>query len=432
MSRKTTNPRALAAQVVREVHEGGRSLDTALARLPGTLPGRDRALVQELAYGTLRWWWPLEAMAAPLLKKPFKPKDHDVYLLILIGLYQLEHLDTPSHAAVSESVAAAAAIGKGWARGVVNACLRQHLRQGAVEGPISDTVRYSHPQWLIETLRTAWPDDWQAVLEANNRRPPMHLRVNLARTTRDDYLARLQAAGIEARADTDVASAIRLEAPCGVERLPGFADGLVSVQDVAAQRAAWLLDPQPEEHVLDACAAPGGKTGHLLEHAPDIRLVALDASAERTRRIDDNLARLGLAATVTVGDARDPGAWWDGEPFDRILLDAPCSATGVIRRHPDIKHLRRPDDLAQLADTQAQILQAMWPLLKQGGKLLYATCSVVPAENDLQIDRMLEDTPDARARPLPPVPGRATPHGAQWLPGDDDTDGFYYCLLQKV
>ena len=333
----------MAAKVLEEVVVHSRYLDTALAQSLATLPDNqknDAALIQEIAYGVLRWFHQLEAVAAVFLDKPLKEKDRDIYLLLLVGLYQLRHLRVARHAAVKETVEAAAALKKIWAKNFLNACLRSYLREEAraqAAVAASPSASFSHPAWLIGEIRRDWPDSWEAMLVANNERPPLVLRVNRRRQTRDQYLARLAQAGIAAKAMPLTDTAVLLDTPVAVSELPGFTQGDVSVQDAAAQFAAVLLDAQPGERVLDACAAPGGKTGHLLEHTPGLaELVALDKEPARVALIEDNLARLGLSAKIITGDAANPANWWDGRRFDRILADVPCSATGVIRRHPDI------------------------------------------------------------------------------------------------
>ena len=426
--------RPLAIKVLLEVLEKGRSLSGAL---PTWLPKADegeRALTQELSYGVLRYYLQLDALAAQLLDKPLKAKDQDVQLLILLGLYQILYMRIPDHAAVSETVDVTKALKKPWARGLVNALLRRFLREreamlAALEN--DPEARYAHPQWFIDALQQAWPEQWQAVLEANNTYPPMTLRSNARQVARDTYIEQLREAGIEAAAAHHTRDGITLAQAVGVERLPGFAAGRVSVQDGAAQLAAELLGAGPGETVLDACAAPGGKLAHVLEGSPEAEVVAVDIDAERVRRIEENLSRLQLQAQVITADVADTTAWWDGRPFDRILLDAPCSATGVIRRHPDIKLLRRDSDIEQLAELQARILDALWPTLKPGGQLLYVTCSVMAQENQQQVSAFLDRHKDARHRPLEVPWGHTCEVGRQILPGEDGMDGFYYALLEK-
>ena len=403
----------------------GESLADALPPLLQGLPERDRGLAQELAYGTVRWRIQLDALLAPLLAR--RPSSAFAAALLAVGLYQLRRTRIPEHAAVSATVAAAPQR----LRGLVNAVLRNAQRRAdeldaAIAG---DAVASSaHPRWLLERLQRDWPDDWSAIVDANNTPAPMTLR---ARDDRDAYLGALAAAGIDASPAPHAPMGIVLDDAVAVSRLPGFAEGRVSVQDGAAQLAAGLLDAAPGSAVLDACAAPGGKTCHLLERAPSITLTAVEVDAERAQRIDESLARLGLAAQVVVADAADPAAWWDGTPFARILLDAPCSATGVIRRHPDIRALRRPTDIAALAARQHALLTALWPLLADGGRLLYATCSVLRAENDEVVAAFIADHDDARIEAIDAGWGRQTEFGRQILPGQDGMDGFYYACLRK-
>lgn len=428
---ESARPREAAARAVAEVL-GGRSLADALPRQLKRLHTRDKALAQELAYGALRWAPRLQALLRRMLDKPLK--DREVEAVLLVGLYQLAELSTAEHAAVSETVSAVAALGKGWARGLVNAVLRRFQREGrSLLGALDrDAVaRTAHPKWLLDSLRRDWPEHWEAIADANNGRPPMTLRVNRAQGSRSAYAAQLADAGITARPNRHCADALTLDRPVPVEQLPGFADGAVSVQDAAAQLAATLLDIRPDQRVLDACAAPGGKTGHLLETSPGARVLALDSEAARLRQVEENLGRLRLNAAIQAGDAGRPDTWWDGEPFDRILLDAPCSGTGVIRRHPDIKLLRRASDIPALAASQAKLLRALWPLLRPGGMLVYATCSILRDENDRQMARFLGETPDAAELPIAAEWGQPVAVGRQVLPGQDGMDGFYYARLAK-
>jgi 16S rRNA (cytosine967-C5)-methyltransferase len=431
------NPRALAARVVEQVVVHARYLDAALTETLAALPraqARDTALVQEMSYGTLRWFDQLAAIAALFLDKPLKTKDQDVYALLLVGLYQLLFMRVARHAAVQETVEAAAALKKPWAKNLLNACLRAALREAArVQAAIAadPSAAFSHPAWLLEQIRRHWPENWATILVANNERPPMVLRVNRLRQSRDQYLARLAQAGHAASAHPFSETAVVLASPVAVSELPGFAAGDVSVQDAAAQLAATLLDARAGERVLDACAAPGGKTGQLLEQAALAELVALDREPARVKLIEENLARLKLRAKTIIGDAANPAVWWDGQGFDRILADVPCSATGVIRRHPDIKFRRRPGDLPRLIATQEQILEGLWPLLKPGGKLVYATCSILPVENEDQMTAFLRRHPDATEDVLTTEAGRARAVGRQILPGEAGMDGFYYARLRK-
>lgn len=406
----------LAARAIAAVR-AGRSLTEGLQACGGEPPAT-RAAVTDIAYGTLRRYGWGDFMLGRLLQKALPhPEAH---ALLLAALHRLETWPEDRHTVVDQAVAAAGEIAGGAFRGLVNGVLRNYLRQhDALAAAAADDVvaAWQHPRWWIDKLRRAWPADWQAVLAAGNAPPPMTLRVNRRLAAPADYRARLAALGIEARPLGE--SGLRLVRPVAVDALPDFATGAVSVQDAGAQRAAELLDPAPGSRVLDACAAPGGKTAHLLERGENLDLLALDIDGVRTARIEDTLRRLGLRASVCVADCADVDAWWDGRPFDAILADVPCSASGVVRRHPDSKWLRRESDIRRFARTQAAILDALWPLLRPGGRLLYATCSVFPEENAGQVDAF-------RVR----QPGAVRLHETQLLPCDDH-DGFYYALLQK-
>jgi len=428
------NLRALAALTLAPLLQHRGSLNASLPAALAQCEPRDRALLQQLCYGTLRFEPRLARIAGRLLKKPFRDKDTDLMALLLVGLYQLDQSRVAPHAAISETVAATEELNKDWARGLLNAVLRNFQRRrdellSGLDG--DDSFRYNHPDWLIQKLRHNWPEQWQQILAANDTPAPMTLRVNLGKTSREAYQAQLADTGLGARPGAWSPAALYLDQPCDVSRLPGFEEGLVSVQDEAAQLAAGLLEPQPGERVLDACAAPGGKLCHLLELEPQLAAVdAVEIDAGRADRIRENLARLGVSCRLHIGDAggRD---WWDGQLYDRILLDAPCSASGVIRRHPDIKYLRRSDDLKALAELQLQILENCWQLLRPGGRLLYATCSVFPQENERVLARFLKNTLSASEVVLEVPWGQARPLGRQLFPQQDGQDGFYYALLQK-
>ena len=409
-----------AARIVAQVLAGA-NLGSALSAQPKA-PGRLGAAAQDLAYGTLRGYGRVDALAARLLRKPVQSRE--LYALLLVSLAELQASPSAPHTVVDQAVEAAALLGQPNARGLVNAVLRSSLRRAQeLDAALSatETGRYGYPQWWIERVRAHYPEQWEDLLEQGNRHPPMTLRVNRRRTDAPSYMARLTKAGIAARQLGEYA--LRLDRPCPVESLPGFGEGEVSVQDAGAQRAAPLLDVQRGMRVLDACSAPGGKAGHLLELS-DCELTALDISAERARRIEDNLLRLGFAAEVRVGDAREANGLLEGRMFERILLDAPCSASGVVRRHPDIKWNRRPSDIGRFARAQAAMLDALWRLLTGNGKLLYATCSVFPEENGGVVRAFLERHPDARRLTLSGI------GDGQILPSAD-SDGFYYALLSK-
>lgn len=431
------NPRALAACLLRAVISEGRSLTGLLGDSHALLErASDRALTQELCYGVLRWYPRLQALANRLLDKPLRARDQDLYALLLAGLYQLLYLDKPAHAVVHETVNAARALDKPWATGVINAVLRhcqRRLPRLLHELDAEADSRWAHPDWLLALLQADWPGDWQAMVDANNQRPPLILRVNARHHSVQAYGSLLDEAGIAWRALAGSPTAIHLPNAVAVDRLPGFARGWVSVQDAGAQIAAAWLQARPGERVLDACAAPGGKTCHILEREPDVgELVALDIDPRRLRHIQDNLARLDLQATLQVADAVDTAGWWDGKPFDRILLDAPCSATGVIRRHPDIKVLRRATDIQRLVSRQHALLEALWPLLAPGGMLLYVTCSVLKRENVDQMQRFIHAHPDCQALVPEAGWGRPLAIGRQILPGEQGMDGFYYASLVKT
>mgnify|MGYP003499718354 CR=1 FL=1 len=438
--RAPAGARAAAARAVSAVYRG-RSLDAALAEIfstPSAELAGERALIQEMAYGALRWHFQLLPLVRGFLAKPFKDKDADLEALLVIGFYQLLHMRVAAHAAVKETVEATVVLKKDWAKGMTNAVLRRAVRE---EAPIrariatNEELALAHPAWLLTRLKEVYPDTWRTIAEASNARPPLAVRVHLGKSTRAAYHDRLTQAGIAARPVADVDSALILESPVPVEALPGFRLGEVSVQDAAAQLAAMVLDARPGERVLDACAAPGGKAAHILERVPQASLTALDVDAQRLERVHDNFARLGLSGAVTLGDAADPSGWWDGRPFDRILLDAPCSATGVIRRHPDIRLHRTPADIARLAATQTRLLDALWPLLGVGGKLLYVTCSILPEENAQQLVAFCARQPNALAQAIvhPALERYAQRAGTgfQILPGAGNMDGFYYAGVTK-
>lgn len=432
------NARTRAALILARVMREGSTLDRLLPGLSaGLRDRRERAFVQELCYGVLRWYPRLDFICDRLLSRSLKNKDQDIRSTILCGLYQLEFLRTPEHAAVSSAVETARHLHKHWAGPVINAVLRRYQRERSHLQRVletSESANFAHPQWLISALREDWPQHWQDILHAANERPPMQLRVNLSRTSRSAYMEELARLDIIAQPSSLLPGAITLSSPVEIDALPGFNEGLVSIQDYGAQLAPGLLAPRPGDAILDACAAPGGKTAHIYETCRGVqRLTALDISAPRLELLRETRRRLDIPMEVIQGDARVPETWWDGAQYDRILLDAPCSATGVIRRHPDIKVLRRPGDIAQFVRTQEELLEAMWPLLKSGGRLVYVTCSLLARENDSRMENFREKHPDAGACLMDAglAWGVATRYGRQTLPGHDDMDGFYYAILEK-
>jgi 16S rRNA (cytosine967-C5)-methyltransferase len=426
------NTRLIAAKVLTSVIRDGQSLTAALNNTLGVIESdKDRAFIQALCYGVCRNFHRLDYILSQMLDKPLK--DLDVKALALIGLYQLKFMRVKSHAAVSETVLAARK--KPWAKALINALLRSYLRGQEGFEQKADNVKsalVSHPDWLIQQIEQDWPIQAQQIFQQNNEQPPMALRVNLANISQDQYLQKLRDQGIEAEAVSFCRSAILLNKPAVVDILPGFNEGWVSVQDTAAQLAAELLDVQIGHRVLDVCAAPGGKAAHILEHQPKVReLVAVDIDKLRLQRVNDNFQRLKLSAKLIVGDASKPEDWWDGQLFDRILLDVPCSALGVIRRHPDIKLLRRAEDINTLQVLQQRIMTAVWPLLAPGGIMLYATCSILKQENEQQIEAFLATNANAIEVPINADWGLVRRYGRQILTGESAMDGFYYALIRK-
>ncbi len=423
------NLRAAAARAVQRVLRG-RSLDDALAATSRFDVPADGAMARAIAYGVLRDLSLLQYLASRLLEKPMPPDD-EIHILILVGLQQLRGLKTPAHAAINETVEAVEALNRPSAHGLVNAVLRRYLREvESLEAalPSYPPTRYSHPAWIAKALQQNWPQ-WEAVMAANNEQGPLTLRVNRRRMSRDEYLKRLAEMSITGSAVEHAEDAVQLGEPRAVERIPGFNSGQVSVQDASAQIAAELLDLRDGQRVLDACAAPGGKTAHMLERA-DVQVLALDQDPQRLVRIDENLRRLKLQAQIGVGDAGEPARWWNRKPFDRILLDAPCSGTGVIRRHPDIKWLRRETDIPALQQTQLRLLKAAWTMLHPGGRLVYATCSTLHAEGDEVISRFRLLAEDFQLQRIEAPWGEATEYGRRIAPGGA-WDGFYYAVMQK-
>ena len=422
--------RAVAASVLLAV-ENGESLSQCLPPALQSLAPNERPVLQALCYGTCRWFHRLDSELNDRLKKPLKTPDRVIHHLMMVALFQLRFSQQANYAVLNESVEACRALDKPHLTGLVNGVLRSAEREGAPE-PTTDASRFSHPVWMVEKLRHNWPDNWQQILEANNAQAPMTLRVNALRFSRDEYLALLNEAGIEATATRFAPYGIQLSHPAQVDQLPWFADGAVSVQDEAAQLCTTLLDLAPGQRILDACAAPGGKTCAILENQLELaEVVAIDESAARLPRVQENLDRLDLQASLLQADAANTEQWWDGQPFDRILLDVPCSASGVIRRHPDIKLLRRETDIVPLAAIQLGLLAAMWSVLKPGGRLLYATCSVFPQENHRIIQRFLKKQADAVLATPDVQWGCDMGAGRQLLPDPVSHDGFFYAVLEK-
>lgn len=428
------NIRTAAVRVLLGVFQHQQSLTTAPNSADNLSP-KDEALLQALCYGVCRWQPRLDLICRQLLDRPLKTKDIDIRVLLLVGIYQLLFTRIPAHAAINETVKASGDLGKSWARGLINAVLRrlqreqQRLLTNLEPRP---EYRYSHPDWLLARLKEAWPDHWETICAANNTQAPLTLRINRLQTNRSDYRGLLNTADIKTSCCRWSSDGLQLDQPCALDRLPNFQQGAVSVQDEAAQLAPGLLQLEPGQRVLDACAAPGGKTCHLLETEPGLQeLVALELEPQRMEKVEENLKRLRLQAHLVIGDAATPQVWWDKQPFDRILLDAPCSATGVIRRHPDIKLLRRNSDIDKLAVRQLKLLAALWPLLRPGGRLLYATCSILPQENEQVIGRFLGQTPDAHEIKFDAEWGIPGEFGRYLLPAEAGHDGFYYAKLAK-
>ena len=420
--------RVSAARVLDVVLHRGRSLKATLAAaLPALADPRDRALVEAIVFTALRQRARFDAALEAWLAKPLGARDHELRALLHAGFAQLS-LGMPDHAVVAATVDAARALGRPHQAGLVNAVLRRAQREGLPAA--GDEAAW--PRWLAQRIRTDWPGQADAIFAASAEEAPMWLRVHARATTRDGYLERLHEAGIDGQVDASLPDAIRLDAALPVQQLPGFDDGVVSVQDGAAQRVADALSPRPQARVLDACAAPGGKAAHLAERDPSLRITALDVDPRRVRRMRDAFVRLKLDIEAAAVDATRPDTWWDGVPFDAILLDAPCSATGIVRRQPDVLLHRRETDIAALVDAQATLLDAAWPMLAAGSTLLYATCSILREENAAQVEAFLARTADAALEPLEAGFGHDTAFGAQRLPGEAGMDGFFYARLRKA
>ena len=428
--------RLIASQIIEQSVEDKMTLSLALNNSDSFQnAGKDKALIQEISYGTFRWYIQLEHIMNQLLDKKIKKKDSRLKYLIMIGLYQLRFMRIPQHAVVSETVNTCKKINMLWAKGLVNAILRRYIRESEQLDAVlekNESVKTSHPEWLIEQLKKDWPDYWQSIIQANNLRAPMYLRVNQRHTNREDYLKKLDEAGIKASATNFSKNGILLTEAVDVQQLPNFNTGDVSVQELAAQLSADLLDLKPGQTVLDACAAPGGKSAHILEAESNLNsLSCVEKEPNRTKKLSETLQRLKLNANIKTSDINHLEQWWDKEEFDRILLDAPCSATGVIRRHPDIKFLRSKEEVDSINSLQIKLLNTLWQTLKSGGLLLYVTCSILKQENMEVIKTFINDNKDCKLKPIDADWGNDTGYGRQILTGQDNMDGFFYACLEK-
>jgi len=441
-NRPNVSPRLQALWWLTAVIKDGRSVNDIFANQPAkAITASDRAFAKQLLFGSLRYFHQLKAILDQLIEKPLKHKDLDVYSILVLGLYQLRYLSVPDHAALSESVELSRKIKKPWASALVNGILRNYQRQSAdIDKKLAQakTYQYSHPNWIINQLEADWPDDFQSILTSNNQRAPMTIRVNRQKVSLDQYLKELENSDLSASVHPLAKDALVLDSPCDVAKLPGFDQGLVSVQDAAAQLAVDLLDLQPSLRVLDGCAAPGGKTTHILQRQPDVKLTSVEISANRLEKIRQTVERLDLVQssnfTLKYADILDIDRWWDGELFDRVLIDVPCSASGVIRRNPDIKLHRKKTDLANLVKLQERILTVAWTLLKPKGRLVYATCSVFKDENELQIEHFLQNNLAELIRLPLEIDEQMVRHseiGHQIFPNETQMDGFYLCGLKK-
>ena len=429
-------PRLIAARASAAVLDDGRALDEALAGpLESLAHSRDRALARRLALALMRDWPAADQRIRGQMKRKPARRDRLVHFILALAVVELREAREPAHAVVHAAVESAKLAGLGHLRGLVNAVLRTLLRhpellkQNDIAG--DPVVQFGYPGWLIERIRQDWPEQWQGILQAGNQTPPLWLRVNRRHWSRQAAQQALAEQGIQGEAPAAFVDALRLQRRAAIRDLPGFAEGGLSVQDGAAQATVDYLRLSDGLRVLDACAAPGGKAAHVLERS-DVELTAVDIDADRMARVGATLDRLGLQANLVQGDATRPQDWWDGQKFDRILIDAPCSATGVIRRHPDIRWLRRPADVDALRALQASILTALWPLLKPGGILVYATCSILKEENERQMSLFLEQHSDARAVLSESLPGQPQSPGRQILPGEADLDGFYHLAVERL
>ncbi|RDH82841.1 MAG: 16S rRNA (cytosine(967)-C(5))-methyltransferase [endosymbiont of Galathealinum brachiosum] len=435
--------RKVAQTILLAVLKDGQSL-SSLTHLTDNIEPRDAAFARMLSFGVLRFYQQLQGLLKPYIKKALKSKDLDIQLVMLMAIYQIMHTRVPDFAVVDSAVKQVRKSRKKWAANMVNGVLRNFLRdiegkepEDVINELTSEEACFAHPQWIIDSLKQDWPDSWQKILAANNQQAPMTLRVNQQQTSVDEFIQALEKdSEVSAEQVPGLPSAAILQQARDVKQLPGFSKGWFSVQDAGAQFAALIMQPAAGDKILDACAAPGGKTAHMFELQPDVQITALDISESRLKRVEENCQRLGFNPTLVAADARAVDNWWQGELFDKILLDVPCSAMGVIRRHPDIKSLRREDDIEALVQLQREILLKNWDLLKPGGQLLYVTCSLLKAENEQQIEWFLEQVDDVVSEELPDVITQfksqsPVSHGVQLFPVDGVTDGFFYALLKK-
>jgi 16S rRNA (cytosine967-C5)-methyltransferase len=435
MNVATTNQRFIACKILLEIFQNHTSFDPELItkRYPKISP-RDRDFTAHLIFGVLRYYEKLEALASIFLKKALKAKDFDIQMVILVGIYQLHFMRTAKHAAINETVNCAPLFKKTWAKGLVNALLQKVNRQqdSLQQKTFALEIETAHPHWLYEQLKNDWPEHYLQILEANNIEAALTLRVNTKKQSREDYIKYLEAQKITAELTSYSSAGLTLSDAPKVPDLPLFTEGGFSVQDQAAQLAAPLLDLQPNQTILDACCAPGGKTTHILEVAPiNVRVSAVEKNKSKMPKVEANLKRLGLSCQLINDDAGNLQNLEPQPKFDRILLDPPCSATGVIRRHPDIKRLRQADDIDNLRKQQSDLLKAVWPLLNPNGLLVYATCSVLLSENEEQIEQFLQLNLDAELIPIEAKWGHALKYGRQILPGEHNMDGFYYAKIRK-
>jgi 16S rRNA (cytosine967-C5)-methyltransferase len=430
--KRPENARLAAVAAVSAVLEDHMTLNEHFQSASGLSP-RDAAYARHLAYGVLRWLSALEWIAGELTDRPIKKREKDIKLLVLVGIFQIWKDETADHAAVHATAECARLLGKHWAVGLVNAVLRRFQReQKELLTRLGETrEQHAHPAWLLDALKKDWPETWTEIVSQNNTQAALWLRHNPSKSDRQALLDNLQSKEFTVSSHSLAKDALSIAPAAAVQNIPGFADGEVSVQDPAAQLAATYVDPQPGERILDACAAPGGKTCHLLERQPDINLLALDRDTERLKLIRENLDRLGLNCKLKTADAGCPNDWWDGKPFDKILLDAPCSTTGVIRRHPEIKWLRDEKQVQNAIRAQKTLLSSLWPLLNAGGILVYATCSILKSENHEQIHGFLSDHADAEIVGPGDSPDKTSLPGRQIAPGEEGMDGFYYAIIRK-